>query len=183
LRLDAYVRAKFDADRVREESLFDQLTGLYNVRGLTRRARELGAHAFRSRSAFACVVFSTMTGDAQEETGEAEVAASVEKLARALRERGRTCDAIGRLGPNEFVVMAQDTDADGAMRMAERLTDELRSSHPGLRIVAGFDAVPNYFEAPIDTGEMLARATRAMRQSRTSDAGQWISRFEGAGAN
>ena len=43
--------------------------------------------------------------------------------------------------------------------------------------------VPNYFEAPIDTGEMLARATRAMRQSRASEAGQWISRFEAAGAN
>jgi DNA-binding response OmpR family regulator len=37
LRLDAYVRAKFDADRARAESPVDQLTGLYNVRGLARR--------------------------------------------------------------------------------------------------------------------------------------------------
>ena len=86
LKLDAYVRAKFDADRVREESLLDQLTGLYNARGLTRRARELGSHAFRSHTPFACVVFSTLAEEAQDEmVAEARIAAAVERLAKALR--------------------------------------------------------------------------------------------------
>jgi diguanylate cyclase (GGDEF)-like protein len=184
LRLDAYVRAKFEADRVREESLFDQLTGLYNARGLTRRARELGAHAFRMHSPFACVVFSTIARTGEDaDAAETQITATIEKLAKALRERGRNSDAIGRLGPNEFVVIAQDTDAEGAVRMAERLTDELRVSQPDVRVVAGFDAVPNYHEAPIDTSEMLARASRAMRQSRAKADGQWISRFETAGIN
>jgi len=184
LKLDAYVRAKFDADRVREESLLDHLTGLYNVRGLARRARELGSHAFRSHAPFACVVFSMMADDAQDEkAAEIQVTASVERLAKALRERGRIADAMGRLGPNEFAVIAQDTDADGAVRLAERLTNELRTAQPEVRVVAGFDAVPNYHEAPIDPSEMLARASRAMRQSRTDATGQWIRRFESNGVN
>ena len=184
LRLDAYVRAKFEADRVRDESLLDQLTGMYNARGLSRRARELGSHAFRSHKPFACVVFSTMADDGGDEmAAEAQVAASIERLARALRERGRISDAMGRLGPNEFAVIAQDTDADGAVRLAERLTNELREARPDIRVVAGFDAVPNYHEAPIDPSEMLARASRAMRQSRTDAHGQWIHRFEPAGTN
>ena len=184
LKLDAYVRAKFDADRVREESLLDQLTGLYNVRGLARRARELGSHAFRSHKSFACVVFSTIVDDAQGgAAAEAQIAAAVERLAKALRERGRVSDATGRLGPNEFAVIAQDTDADGAVRLAERLTNELRAVQPDIRVVAGFDVVPDYHEAPIDPSEMLARASRAMRQSRTDANGKWIHRFESAGMN
>jgi diguanylate cyclase (GGDEF)-like protein len=184
LRLDAYVRAKFDADRAREESLLDHLTGLYNARGLSRRARELGSHAFRSHTPFACVVFSMMAEDAQDEmAAEAKVAAAVEQLAAALRGRGRISDALGRLGPNEFAVVAQDTDAEGAVRMAERLTNEIRAARPDVRVVAGFDAVPNYHEAPIDPSEMLARASRAMRQSRTDANGKWIHRFESAAAN
>ena len=184
LKLDAYVRAKFDADRVREESLLDQLTGLYNIRGLARRARELGSHAFRNHAPFACVVFSALVDNEHDAaSAEAEIAASVERLARTLREHGRVSDATGRLGPTEFAVIAQDTDADGAVRLAERLTNELRTSQPDIRIVAGFDVVPNYHEAPIDPSEMLARASKAMRQSRTDASGNWIRRFEAVVTN
>ena len=90
---------------------------------------------------------------------------------------------MGRVGPNEFAVIAQDTDAQGAVRMAERLTDELRATDPNVRVVAGFDAVPDYHEAPIDPSEMLARASRAMRQSRAAGNGQWIRRFESSQTN
>ena len=184
LKLDAYVRAKFDADRGREESLLDQLTGLYNVRGLARRARELGSHAFRSHAPFACVVFSTVaTANQDEREAETQMSAAIERLAKAIRERGRVADATGRVGPTEFAIIAQDTDADGAVRMAERITNELRVSDPGIRVVAGFDAVPNYHEAPIDPSEMLARASRAMHQSRAAGNGQWIRRFEASQVN
>ena len=55
LKLSAFVRAKREIDRSREESLLDDSTGLYNVRGLARRAREMGAEASRRHSALACV--------------------------------------------------------------------------------------------------------------------------------
>ena len=41
LKLDAYMRGKRAVDRLRDESLLDQATGLYNMQGMVRRAREM----------------------------------------------------------------------------------------------------------------------------------------------
>jgi diguanylate cyclase (GGDEF)-like protein len=188
LRLDTYARAKFDADRAREESLLDKMTGMYNVRGLARRARELGSHAFRHHEPFACVVFSAVTdGVTDELQAEAATNAIVAQLARALREGGRVSDAVGRLGPTEFAVITQGTDATGALRLAERLAKGLhagdRDEQSQTRVVAGFDVVPNYHEAPTDPSDMLARATKAMRESRADTSGKWIRQFEAAATN
>jgi diguanylate cyclase (GGDEF)-like protein len=187
LRLDAYVRAKFDADRAREESLLDQLTGLYNVRGLARRARELGSQAFRHHEPFACVVFSPIVDGADDEPqADAAIMAAVERLAKALRESGRVSDAIGRLGPTEFAVIAQGTDSAGAVRLAERLAQALQGVGDGrlkMRMAAGYDAVANYHEAPIEPSDMLVRATMAMRLSRADASGHWIRQFEPSSAN
>src|SRR5207245_1875356 len=50
--------AKLAADRARVAGLVDEETGLYNVRGLTRRAREVASHASRAHAALACVVLA-----------------------------------------------------------------------------------------------------------------------------
>jgi two-component system cell cycle response regulator len=180
LRLDAYVRAKFDADRAREESLLDQITGLYNIRGIARRARELGSQAFRHHEPFACVVFAPLVDGAEGQEGE--LTAAVDRLAKALRDTGRVSDAIGRLGPTEFAVVAQGTDRQGAVRLAERLQLALAATNdeagPGFRMCAGYDAVDNYHDAPIEPSDMLVRATMAMRLSRSDAAGGWIRAFE-----
>ncbi len=183
LKLDTYVKAKFDADRVREESLLDQLTGLYSVRGLARRARELGSLAFRHHEPFACIVLSPVVSEAKDElAAEEEIQAAVETLAKALKERSRVSDAAGRLGPTEFAIVAQGTDAVGALQLAERLTNGLRATtqngHNGIHIAAGYDVVADYHDSPIDPPEMLARASKAMRQTRAANNGKWIRRFE-----
>jgi len=181
LKLDTYVKAKFDADRVREESLLDQLTGLYSARGLARRARELGSLAFRHHEAFACVVLSPMVVNAADElAAEEAIQAAVEQLAKALKDRSRVSDAAGRLGPTEFAIVTQGTDAAGALHLAERVTEGFPRAQQddGIRIVAGYDVVANYHDSPIDPPEMLARASKAMHQSRITNNGKWIRRFE-----
>jgi len=181
LRLSAYVKAKFDADRAREESLLDQLTGLYNIRGLARRARELGSQAFRHHEAFACVVFAPHF-EGTEGDEEATLTTAVGRLAKALRETGRVSDAIGRLGPTEFAVVAQGTDKDGAVGLAERLRSAVAAVNaeggPRFRVCAGYDAVDDYHDAPIEPSDMLARAAMAMRLSRSDVDGGWIRPFE-----
>src|SRR2546430_3161047 len=55
LKLETFVRSKMAADQAREEGLLDEGTGLYNMRGLARRARGLGSHAGRRNGALGCV--------------------------------------------------------------------------------------------------------------------------------
>lgn len=180
LRLDAYVRAKQEVDRTREESLLDELTGLYNVRGLARRARELGSQAFRHKEPLACIVLTVVPGEADLPNASA----IIERLATVLRQTGRTSDAIGLLGPGEFGVVAQGTDSVGAVRLAERLADATGSTLTTqvVRVDAGYDAVSNYFDSPIEPSDMLMRASMAMRLSRAEPAAGTalhIRRFEG----
>ncbi|MCE9602546.1 MAG: response regulator [Gemmatimonadetes bacterium] len=185
LRLDALMRAKQEVDRVHEESLLDELTGLYNIRGLARRARELGSQSFRQKEPFACIVLTPLLlndqGAALSANRSAEI---VETLARVLKETGRTSDAIGMVGPGEFAVIAQGTDSEGAVGLAERLTRAVSSmgSTKGVRVAFGYDAVPNYHDAPIEPSDMLMRASLAMRLSRTEATGPsqlHIRKFEG----
>lgn len=181
LRLDAYVRAKQDADRAREESLLDDLTGLYNIRGLARRARELGSQAFRHNEPFACIVLTAVPSEA---AGAADEAVLLERLAAVLRQSGRTSDAIGILGPGEFAVVAQGTDDAGAVRLAERLASAVSTDAAGspVRMAAGYDVVRDYRATPIEPSDMLMRAGMAMRLSRAEagdDALLRIRRFEG----
>jgi len=185
LRLDAYVRAKQEVDRAREASLLDELTGLYNVRGLARRARELGSQAFRQKESLACIVLTPMLGTGEQSTAQDEMITAVtERLAVLLRETGRTSDAIGLLGHGEFGVVAQGTDSEGAVRLAERLVEAASQAFAGteMRVAAGYDAVANYHDAPIEPSDMLMRASMAMRLSRSEASGQGmlrIRKFEG----
>lgn len=183
LRLHAYVRAKGELDRAREESLLDEHTGLYNLRGLARRARELGSQSFRQHEPFACIVLSPILASDTEDD-DARTAEVVMRLAKVLREAGRTSDAIGILGPREFAVVAQGTDSKGAVRLVERLSEAATASlaMENLGVAAGYDAVQDYHDAPIEPSDMLMRASLAMRLSRTAPQGRGmlnIQRFEG----
>jgi PleD family two-component response regulator len=183
LRLQSYVRAKFDADRARDESMVDPETGLYNMRGLAKRARELGAQAFRQRTALGCVVFSPDVSDRERGTTEEAIVQAMHLLAKALKSTGRVSDAIGRLGPTEFAVVAPETDGNGLLRLAERLSRNLGqqgngSSHGAIRLRAGYDAVPDVHATPVDPVDLLVHATSALRISRVEPSADWIQRFE-----
>lgn len=181
LRLEAYVRSKQEADRVREESLLDELTGLYNLRGLARRAREVGSQAFRDKQALACLVVAPLI-DAGESSSVTE------RLGRVLQRVGRTSDVLGAVGPGEFAIVAHGTNSEGAARFAERLATAAAEmfAAEGIRVAVGFDAVPNYQEAPIDPTDLLTRASAAMRALRLEGTGPGmpqIRRFEGSQLN
>lgn len=179
LKLDAFLKAKLEVDRVHDESLMDQVTGLYNMRGLSRRAREIGSEAFRRRHGLACVVFapeSPELGDAAREEVANRLAAAV---GEALRKEGRSSDAIGRLGPLEFAVIAPATGPEAALKLVDRLRNTVET-HPVARngdtpspvaLRAGYYAVPNFHDAEVDATEMLLRATTALRTLKLEGAG------------
>ena len=186
LKLGVYTKAKLSADGLRDESLIDQTTGLYNWRGLMRRARELGSDAYRHERALACLAVApelrSLDGRPLE-AADVLVKAAVDQLAHVLRESGRVSDAIGRVRPSEFVVIAPDTDAVKAHRLAERLTRVAEAAQLQIGVEApidllvGYDAVGNFRAASIEPTALLAGATTALRGLQADSKGDVIRRF------
>jgi PleD family two-component response regulator len=178
LKLSTFLASKVEADRLREESLLDQLTGLYNMRGLSRRAREIGSEVFRRRQALSCLVFTHQPALPGEPI-RGDVARDIGQI---LRDHGRASDAIGRLGDGEFAVIAPDTV--GAVRLFDRLERALQSRAENgagpIPLRAGYCAVADFSEAQVDAVEMLLRATAALRQLREQPSGDRIRAFEPA---
>jgi diguanylate cyclase (GGDEF)-like protein len=184
LRLNGYMRAKFQAPQSQPEDLLDHETGLYNSRGVLRLLDELASGAFRYARPFACVIFSADRGGAVEEAPTPRLAsASVNRVAQVLRTTSRASDALGRLSDAEFVLLAPETDAEGAIRMAQRLASaveapELRPVEEGLCLRAGCYAVPNFRNASIEPVEMIVRATQALRRAQTDGGADRIHLFD-----
>jgi diguanylate cyclase (GGDEF)-like protein len=165
LRLKTFLAAKFAADGLQEESLLDPETGLYNTRGLSRRAREVSAEVARRHAALACVVFAAAPdqpgGDAAP--GGDALARSVGSL---LRQHGRASDVIGRLGDGEYAVIAPHTEARGAVQMVERLERLLQNpetTENRIHLRAGYSAIPDLSAAHLDANQVLLQATSALR--------------------
>ena len=181
VRVSVFVRAKREAERLRLEGLVDPNTGLYNAQGLARRAQEMGAEMFRTPGAIACVVFAV------EPDPAAPPERTFARLAGALRQRGRRSDAIGRLSPNEFAVLAPSTDADGAVKLARRLahwaeeTVREGSGPVPMKVRVGYEAVASIRYAPIQPVDLVVHASAALRTGRPEGGASWIRRFDGQG--
>jgi diguanylate cyclase (GGDEF)-like protein len=186
LKLNTFLQSKREVDALREENLLDPGSGLYNMRGLSRRAREIGAEAFRRRDPVACVVFAPDLEDDEEELPEDETRRMSDQVALLFRQSGRASDAIGRLGLSEYGVIAPATGPDAAVRLARRLGGAVESSpipvrggERTLRFRAGYCAVPDFAESSVDAVELLLRATTALRDlKREGQAGERIRAFD-----
>jgi diguanylate cyclase (GGDEF)-like protein len=186
LKLNTFLECKREVDGLREENLLDPGTGLYNMRGLSRRAREIGAEAFRRRDPVACVVFSPDIEEGEGETPEEEAQRMSDQVALLFRQAGRASDAIGRLGTAEYGVIAPATGPEAAVRLARRLGGAVESSaipvrggERNLRLRAGYCAVADFAESSVDAVELLLRATTALRDlKREGQAGERIRAFD-----
>jgi diguanylate cyclase (GGDEF)-like protein len=186
--LNALVPAKLHADQAQSEGLIDDATGLYNSRGLTRRAKELASHATRTKAPLACVVLApALTREGPPPAPGDMPSSVVSQIAGCLKSTGRRADAIGRLGPGTFAVVAQDTNASQARQLANRLCGAIVASasvdasgptHPAFRMHAGCHGVTDFHAASIDAVELVFRATSALRQARIDPAGGWLREFE-----
>jgi len=184
LKLDAYLRAKGDADGAREQGLVDYESGLYSARGLERHARQLVADASRRHAALACVVLSAEPGPGAA-PGAAGSALVVEHVARVLHGHGRASDAIGRWGQTEFAILAPATDGAGAVRLAGRLARVAAAALPpaGVKlprfaICAGYEAVSDAHARPLEPGDFLAHASAALGQARAAQ-GERVRSYQG----
>ena len=186
--LDALIPAKLDAEQARTEGLVDEATGLYNLRGITRRAYELASYASRHHVPLACVMLAPdLSPEAAGEDPSGDEHAMVQRRAvAALKSAGRLSDAIGRVGPNVFGVVALDADPGQTRVLAERLAEALLSpsenspAEPArsLRLRAGCHTAADIPSAPIDSVELMLGATAALHKAQADPAGAWLRCFD-----
>ena len=177
LRLDNFIASKRELDRCHDDSLLDRSTGLYNVRGLTRRAQEIGAEASRRQAPLACVaVTAEPEADADAETLNELAFRVAAHLGDIFRRTARVSDVVGHLGRSEFGIIAPATAASGAVRLVERIQASVQAlpiSVAGeerlLQLRAGYCAVPNFAESSVDAVELLLRAATALRHVKSSE--------------
>jgi diguanylate cyclase (GGDEF)-like protein len=185
LKLDAYMRGKRAADRLRDESLVDQATGLYNMQGMVRRAREMSADAQRLHAPISCVAFTPVATATSDTAPPALTEIMVEQLGAIVRRSGRASDAIGRLGPTEFAIIAPATEEPGAIRMMERIEASLSDAltNPDgiaqrVELRTGYCSIPDGARSAVDAVEMLLRANTALRHVRDAQRGEEIRAFD-----
>ena len=169
-RLDRYVLVKVERDGVSHRDLVDDVTGLYSTHGLARRAGELILQAERHNASVACVAVAP---DRPAEDGGIDGLDALRGVARSLEASGRRSDAIGRIGPAEFAVVAAGVNRAGARQLAQRLRDSV-----GVELRAGYDAMGSRRAAgaggggALEARSLLARAARALEMAKLE--GKWV---------
>jgi len=111
-------------NEIRELSLRDELTGVYNLRGFRLLADQAFRLAQRSHQAFS-VLFVDVDDLKQinDELGHAVGSSLLLETAELLRSSFRETDVVGRVGGDEFAV-AGHFDSVGIEQAAERLAEE-----------------------------------------------------------
>jgi len=104
----------------------DALTGLPNRRAMNDTLKRMAAHAGRSGEPLAAIAFDLdhfkkVNDRYGHEVGDAALSAVGECLREILRES----DFAARIGGEEFLVLAPDTGAEGALVLAEKLREAL----------------------------------------------------------
>jgi diguanylate cyclase (GGDEF)-like protein len=165
-----------EVQRIEELVLIDEITGLYNERGLMRRATELGARAGRLHEPFAAIAVRPLIDaePAADTTGRVAVSRILPHFAAVLRATVRSSDAIGYLGNREFCVLATPIGGAEAVHLAERM----RSAMEAAPLVTGgairrpsaitaVAAVADFSHATASPASLVARVLSSIR----NDAG------------
>ncbi|HYW49938.1 MAG TPA: sensor domain-containing diguanylate cyclase [Gemmatimonadaceae bacterium] len=121
-------------DRLKAQSVRDQLTGLLNRRGFSDAARQQLAVAERTKAAFLVAAldldgFKQINDTFGHDVGDE----ALTEMAVVLTETFRTSDIIARFGGDEFVVLLTNNDVAEADAVRARLLDALaaHNAEPG----------------------------------------------------
>jgi diguanylate cyclase (GGDEF)-like protein len=163
-------------EQLRNLSLSDELTGLYNRRGFLTFANQHLRVAFRSRRALS-VVFVDLDGMKQinDTFGHAEGDMALIRTAEILRKTFRESDIIARIGGDEFAVITLDTDWNDVEVLCTRLQANLAAFNAsvdhGYQLSLSFGVSHRDARYPCSADELLVLADKAMYEQKRSRAG------------
>lgn len=114
-------------ETLREQSLSDPLTGLFNRRFLEESVNREFARAERGKQSLAVLMidadhFKRYNDVHGHEAGDT----ALRQLGRVLKENCRAADLVCRYGGEEFTAVLPNTSTQGAQMWADRLLDKVR---------------------------------------------------------
>jgi len=160
-------------NELRDLSLVDELTKVYNRRGFLTVAEQQLKIAHRTRKELALFYvdldnLKKINDSFGHEAGDA----ALEEAAEALRDAFRDSDIIARLGGDEFAVLAIDLAESKAAPLLRRLRERLqaRNTRAGTAFPISFSVgVVRYDpDRPCPLPELIAQADRKMYREKTS---------------
>ena len=171
---------------LREQSIKDALTGLYNRRYLEESLERELSRAMREAQPLAVLMidvdhFKRYNDQYGHEGGDAVLRA----LGRTLREMLRTSDLAARYGGEEFTVVLCNATMAGAREWGERLREVVRQLEvksggqvlPPVTISLGLALYPDHGKT---SGELLHAADRALYEAKHSGRDRLMVAGQGA---
>lgn len=151
----------------------DPLTELYNHQFFHDRLSEEFERARRVEAPLALLLididnFKTINDLAGHRTGDRVL----RQIAAAMRDSIRSTDVACRIGGDEFAILAPDTNAETALEIAERLSQNVRTieipefadtAGPSVSVSVGCSAYPKLAASPSELNEHADEALYAAK--------------------
>jgi two-component system cell cycle response regulator len=163
---------------LRERSIHDALTGLYNRHYLAEVSNQLFANADRQQRPLSVMMvdldhFKNINDTYGHDVGD-KVLASVGQL---LAQDCRLGDVAARFGGEEFVILLPDCNQAAATLRAERLLADLRALRPaGVPITASIGVSAQGSSQIMGFDELFKRADEAVYEAKQSGRNQVVTR-------
>lgn len=166
-----------DAQRLRDESLTDALTGLLNRRGFLIAANSVIAKAAPSRTPTA-LLYADVNGlkRINDELGHEHGDHVIADAANALRAVFRGADVVARIGGDEFVALLPNFSTDAGDALLDRLAASIRAHNDAsarpYRLSMSFGLTSVEWGRQQSLDELLAEADRRMYERKRNRRGQ-----------
>jgi len=128
-RVRAALRTKATRDQLAEQATRDPLTGLFNRRQFETLSGEAIAVARRYRRPLSCLMIDLdRFKQVNDRLGHAAGDEVLREAAKRFSQVSRGADVLGRYGGEEFVVLLPETEATGAVLVADKLRESLSAT-------------------------------------------------------
>ena len=152
---------------LRNLSLTDDLTGLYNHRGFFNLAEHQLKTARRAGQS-SLLLYADLDGlkEINDTFGHSVGSVAIAKTAEVLRQTFRSSDIVSRLGGDEFAILAQNVPSDEIDNIIARLAEDLRTSaeqsNCGYQLLLSVGAVWIAHDSVLSIDQLVDKADRAM---------------------
>jgi diguanylate cyclase (GGDEF)-like protein len=167
---EAIVERQRAEEALRNLSLTDHMTGLYNHRGFFTLAEHQAKTARRSKQN-ALLIYADMDGLKQinDNLGHHVGSQAITALAEVLKQSFRDCDIVARLGGDEFAILAPNVPFEESDRILNRLRsnlDAFNANADTFQLSASIGVVQIDHSSNLTIDEQMTTADRAMYEDK-----------------